>query len=145
LKEGFTSILLVEDDAVIALSEMKMLKRAGYSVMIASSGKEAIDLFRWSPNSFDLILMDIDLGSGMDGTECAQEILRTHELPILFLSSYKEGEVVEKTKRITNCGYVMKSADFSILEASIKMALETFQAHKILDPGFPIDFNGFGA
>jgi PAS domain S-box-containing protein len=123
-------ILLVEDEAVIALSESKKLAGAGYSVVHALSGEDAIELFRADPSAFDIILMDIDLGSGMDGTEAARLILKTYEIPILFLSSHMEPAIVEKTEEITNYGYVVKSSVFTVLDASIKMAFKLFDAHK---------------
>ena len=58
----------------------------------------------------DLILMDIDLGKGMDGTEAAQIILHNREIPIVFLSNHTEKEIVNKTEKITSYGYVVKNA-----------------------------------
>lgn len=57
---------------------------------VASSGEKALDAVRNPELPIDLILMDIDLGSGMDGTETAVEILKTHHIPIVFLSSHTE-------------------------------------------------------
>ncbi|MEK6884169.1 MAG: PAS domain S-box protein, partial [Nanoarchaeota archaeon] len=79
---------------------------------------------------FDLILMDIDLGNGIDGTETATQILKQLEVPILFLSSHTEREVVRKTETITSYGYVVKNSGFTVLDASIKMAFKLFDAHE---------------
>ena len=65
----------------------------------------------------------------MDGTEAAQEILKHLEIPILFLSSHTEKEIVEKTEAITNYGYVVKNSTFTVLDASIKMAFKLFDAY----------------
>jgi PAS domain S-box-containing protein len=126
------TILLVEDEAIIAMSETRKLKDVGYSVVLARSGEEAVDLFHVDPSSIDLILMDIDLGAGIDGTDAAREILKMHDVPVLFLSSHTEHEIVERTERITNYGYVVKSSVFTVLEASIKMAFKLFEAQKKL-------------
>jgi DNA-binding NarL/FixJ family response regulator len=61
--------------------------------------------------NIDLILMDIDLGGGIDGAKAAEEILKDFYIPILFLSAHTEKEIVEKTEKITSYGYVVKSAD----------------------------------
>ncbi len=66
---------LVEDDLVIATIEKKMLEEYGYKTIIANNGEAAIDIFRGN-NSIDLIIMDIDLGYGIDGTEAAWLILK---------------------------------------------------------------------
>lgn len=118
-------ILLVEDEAVIALQEERVLVKAGYSVIKAYTGERAIAMIRDPSRAvpIDLILMDINLGRGMDGTEAAREIGYTHEIPILFLSSHTEMEIVAKTDEITSYGCVVKSAGPIVLLASIKMAL----------------------
>ncbi len=123
------TILLVEDDAVIAMSGKKNLEKYGYKVITASSGKEAVKTADEAPD-IELILMDIDLGKGMDGTEAAGIILRKHDIPVVFLSSHSEPEVVDKTEKISSYGYVVKNSGITILDASIKMAFRLFNANK---------------
>ncbi len=127
------TILLVEDEAIIAMGEASQLKKAGYAVILAPSGEKAIEIVCADPAAVDLILMDIDLGKGMDGAEAAQRILRSHNIPILFLSSHMEPDIVHKTEEITNYGYVVKSSSFTVLDASIKMAFKLFAAARQLD------------
>ena len=127
------SILLVEDEAIIALNEKRQLESAGYRVVHALSGEDAIEAVAAEPAGIDLILMDIDLGSGMYGTDAAKTILARHDIPLLFLSSHMEPELVERTEEITNYGYVVKSSVFTVLDASIKMAFKLFAAKRQLD------------
>ena len=117
------TILLVEDEAVIALAGKKALERYGYSVLIVHSGEQAIETVRTVPG-IDLVLMDIDLGAGIDGTQAAERILEDHELPIIFVSSHSERQVVEKTEKITSYGYIVKSSSMTVFDASIKMAFK---------------------
>jgi PAS domain S-box-containing protein len=126
------TILLVEDEAIIALAEAAQLESAGYAVLRAASGDGAVEAVEASRGAVDLILMDIDLGPGMDGTEAATRILRRFELPILFLSSHVERDIVQKTEEITNYGYVVKSSSFTVLDASIKMAFKLFETRREL-------------
>lgn len=123
---GGKSILLVEDEALIALAEKKRLEEMGYSVVHAIDGAAALRLATDSGSRFDAVLMDIDLGIGMDGTEAAAEILKNRDIPIVFLSSHAEPEVVGKTERISSYGYVVKNSGIVVLDASIKMALKLF-------------------
>ncbi len=123
------NILLVEDEAIIALSQKMTLEKYGYSVITANSGLKAIEIFN-ATKDIELILMDIDLGTGIDGTETAKIILEEHEIPIVFLSSHTEPEVVEKTERITSYGYVVKNSGITVLDASIKMAFKLFYANQ---------------
>jgi len=123
------AILLVEDEPIISIFERQLIEREGYSVLTASTGEEAIEVAEKNPG-ISLILMDIDLGPGIDGTVAAQRIIRTHEIPIVFLSSHIEPEIVEKTEGITSYGYVVKNSGETVLLTSIRMAFKLFQAHR---------------
>jgi CheY-like chemotaxis protein len=102
------TILLVEDEVLTAMSERMILEKFGYKVIIASTGEDAVAAIEKTPG-IDLILMDINLGNGIDGTEAAEKILKNHDLPVVFLSSHTEPEVVAKTEKITSYGYVVKN------------------------------------
>jgi len=123
------TILLVEDEIILAMTEKMSLEQYGYAVVIANSGKTAVGIVAGT-SDIDLVLMDIDLGEGMDGTQAAAEILSMHDLPIVFLSSHTESEIVEKTEKITSYGYVVKNSSITVLDASIKMAFKLFNANR---------------
>ena len=123
------TLLLVEDEVLIAMAEARQLSENGYRVLTAHSGEEAVETVV-NDLSIDLVLMDIDLGRGMDGTEAAQEILRRRELPIVFLTSHTSKEMVEKVRNITRYGYVIKNSGEFVLVSSIEMAFELFAAHR---------------
>jgi PAS domain S-box-containing protein len=122
-------ILLVEDEALIAVSEAQILKKHGYEIVTVYNGKKAIETVD-ADHEISLILMDIDLGKGMDGTEAAKVILKDHDIPVVFLSSHTEPEVVEKTEKITSYGYVVKNSGETVLIASIKMAFRLHEAYR---------------
>ena len=126
-ESGPKTILLVEDEAIIAMSEKLALEKYGWVVVTAHSGAKAVELVRESPE-IDLVLMDIDLGGGMDGTHAAELILSDRDLPIIFLSSHTDPEVVAKTEKITSYGYVVKNSTATVLDASIKMAFRLYQS-----------------
>ncbi len=121
-------ILLVEDEALIAMNEAQMLKNHGYEVVTAYNGEKAVEMAENNPE-ISLILMDIDLGKGMAGTEAAEKILENRDVPIAFLSSHTEPEVVEKTEGITSYGYIVKNSGETVLLASIRMAFRLYEAH----------------
>ena len=101
-------ILLVEDEALIAMAEAQMLNEHGYSVIAVMRGEDALQ--EATANDLDLILMDIDLGRGrMEGTEVARRILETHEIPVIFLTSHSEKAYVDTVEGISSYGYVLKS------------------------------------
>ena len=78
-------ILIVEDEAIVAMDLKLHLQELGYgSVDVASSGEEALEAAgRLAP---DLVLMDISLGSGMDGIVAARH-LQNLGIPCLLYTS----------------------------------------------------------
>ncbi|MBM9579727.1 PAS domain S-box protein [Leptospira sp. 201903070] len=123
------TILLVEDEPIIGMTEAMQLRNHGYNVINAMSGIKAFEILGDRQTEVDIVLMDIDLGRGIDGTEVASEILKEHDIPLLFLSSHVEPEIIQKTENITSYGYVVKSNDITILAASIKMAFRLHDSY----------------
>jgi PAS domain S-box-containing protein len=123
------TILLVEDESIVALAESYKLRAFGYEVSIANSGEEAIELAS-GRRKLDLILMDIDLGDGIDGPEAARRILATQNIPIVFLTGHSEKAFVEKVKKVSRYGYVIKNSSDFVLQSSIDMAFEFFEANE---------------
>jgi len=125
-------ILLVEDMPVIALKMEAILRDFGYDVLIARTGESALKLF-FSDNGIYLVLMDIDLGKGISGIETAIRILEKKEIPIIFLTSYADNEVVEKVRGVTRYGYLLKDSGDSVLRSTIEMALDLFESRLALE------------
>jgi two-component system, sensor histidine kinase PdtaS len=116
------TILLVEDEPIIALGQEMRLKNWGYNVVKAASGERAV-LRVMEDTEIDLVLLDIDLGRGIDGIETARRIIAYRKVPIIFLTSYFESEYRKKSKGIYCFGYVHKSFGDKVLAASIQKAL----------------------
>jgi len=136
INTGEKAVQILQDDSVVELamvpdSVKEPLEKIGYEVILTKTAEKAVEIFLEN-DSIDLILMDIDLGSGMDGTQAAEIILAHRQLPILFLSSHTEQDIVEKTEKITSYGYVVKNSSITVLDASIKMAFKLFDAHSKL-------------
>jgi PAS domain S-box-containing protein len=130
--ESGKTILLVEDEALIAMAEKITLERTGYSVITTDTGEKAVEIAcdgDHGGHGIDLVLMDIDLGPGMRGTEAAGRILAKRNVPLAFLSSHTEPEVVAQTEDITSYGYILKNSGDTVLLASIKMALKLHSAY----------------
>ncbi|MES5098082.1 PAS domain-containing protein [Agrobacterium sp. BA1120] len=93
-------ILMVDDDALIAMSSVDMLEDLGHDVVEASSGKQALDILASDP-TFDLLVTDFSM-PGMNGAELsrkARELLPA--LPILIATGYAdlpEGTDLEITR-----------------------------------------------
>ncbi len=128
-KDNKKTILLVEDEALIAIALKKSLEEYNYNVITSDSAELAIKDIKEN-FSIDLILMDIYLGKGMNGLDAALTILNERSFPIIFLTNHAEPELVEKTEGAKSYGYVLKNSGITVIDASIKMALKHFEANK---------------
>ncbi len=120
---------MVDDNAIIALDTAVRLRQYGYDAVTSFSGDEAVTKVANDP-SIELVVMDIDLGAGMDGTEAAAAILRVRNLPIVFLTSHSEQEMVRRVRDVTRYGYIVKGTGDFVLTSSIEMAFDLFDAHQ---------------
>jgi len=125
------TILLVEDEAIVGMVLSRQLSEYGYNVVHVLTGQKAIEAVNDNKTIIDLILMDINLGEEIDGTEIAKIILKEHDIPLLFHSSYTDREIVNRTENITSYGYVVKNG-ITVLDASIKMAFRLHEAYRNL-------------
>jgi diguanylate cyclase (GGDEF)-like protein/PAS domain S-box-containing protein len=125
------TILLVEKDPATAETDAGSVKSLGYEVIIAHQGEKAVE-FAISSLEIDLVLIDIDLGSCMDGAQAASEILHHREVPILFYSDHLDREMVERTRPVACYGYVAKSSGKFVLQTSIEFALERFKERQVI-------------
>ncbi|MBK7058759.1 MAG: EAL domain-containing protein [Leptospiraceae bacterium] len=121
------NILLVEDEIIIAMAEMAVLKKNNFEVLHVESGEDAIQIMR-DDSSVNLILMDFNLGEGISGAEAAEEILKFKNIPIIFLTSHFEKEIVERVRNVNRYGYIIKNSGETFLISSIEMALSLFEA-----------------
>ncbi len=125
------SILLVEDERIVALATQRALESAGYIVHTARTGNEAIDAIT-SEIALDLVLMDIDLGPEMDGVAAAAAMLEQRTIPIVFVTSHTEHTTVERVASITRYGYVDKQSGHPVLLEAIARALQLSKAEREL-------------
>lgn len=128
-KEKF-KILIVEDDLLIAKSLKIELEVLSYDVATAKNGLKAIDYIVEKYSECDLILMDINLGHGIDGFETATEINKHKEIPVVFLSSNLDIKSVDDVQGTNAYGYVLKQSGISVLDFNIQLALRRFHEKK---------------
>lgn len=125
------TILLVEDEPVVIQMVEIVIISLGYDLIIAMTGEEAVKLVAEN-EKIDLILMDINLGEGIEGPEAARRILAKKEIPIIFHTSHSEEEYVNKVKEITRYGYLLKGSSRFVFREAIQMAFELFEKHEKL-------------
>jgi CheY-like chemotaxis protein len=120
--ESAVRLLLVEDEALLAFMESTALASSGYDVALARSGEEAVEAAA-EDDSIRMLVMDVDLGPGIDGIEAAKAILAIRPMPLLFLTSCSEREVEARAAGIEGFQYLGKNESRSTLLASVDRAI----------------------
>jgi len=117
-----SKILIVEDEAIIAMEIELSLKKLGYQVLaIVDTGEAAIE--KAEILNPDIILMDIRLKGAIDGIKAASQIRSESNIPIIFLTAYAEDDKLERAKLILPFGYLLKPIQDRDLKVTIEMAL----------------------
>ncbi|MBU3914939.1 PAS domain-containing protein [bacterium] len=122
-------ILIVEDEAIIAMELESQLQSLGYEVTsIVNTGEKAIE--KAEADKPDLILMDIRIQGDKDGIETAETIRNKFGIPIVFSTAYLDGERIERAKITMPFGYVLKPIQERDLKVTIEMALYVAKVDK---------------
>ena len=119
-------VLIVEDEAIFAMSMRRVLIMLGYEACgPVSTGEEAV---HWAKKeNLDLIIMDVSLKGRIDGIEAAGKIRLAHNVPIIFISGYQEEKLLEKARSVEFTSYLIKP----IMPDDFKSAIEqTFKNQK---------------
>ncbi|MFZ0004717.1 response regulator [Methanoregula sp.] len=94
------TILVVEDDGLIALNIIESLEKAGYRVVDpVESGEMALRALENSPKP-DLIIIDIGLAGSLDGIETAREIRKRYSISLIFITGYLSANMVVRMAQI---------------------------------------------
>ena len=122
------TIMLVEDVDINREIVLALLEPLGLTVICAVDGLEAVQLFRHSPDNFDLILMDIQMPV-MDGYEATGQIrafeseTRKQHVPIIALTANVFKEDVEKCLAVGMNDHVGKPLDSNLIIDKLRQYL----------------------
>jgi CheY-like chemotaxis protein len=118
-------ILIVEDEAIIAMELQDSLEAQGHVVpAIVDSGDEVIPaVLSHRP---DLILMDIKLRSFIDGIDAASRLRLVSGVPIVYITAYPSRGSLDRAKRTAPVAYLAKPLDDAELREVIASALSGF-------------------
>ncbi len=120
-------ILIVEDQFLVANDIKDNLENLGYEISaIATSGEKAVK--KAGEGKTDLVLMDIVLKGEMDGIEAAEIIRSRFDLPVIFLTAYRDPKILERAKISEPFGYLIKPFEANELHSNVEIAL---YKHKI--------------
>ncbi|WP_421999039.1 response regulator [Reyranella sp.] len=115
-------ILVIEDEAVIALDVADIVRSAGHQVIgIAATEKTAVELAK--QHSPHLVLADIQLRGSDSGISAVNQIMRSMTVPVIFVTGYPERLLTGK--QVEPAFVISKPFDPDLLRAAIAQALDT--------------------
>ncbi|MBN2734325.1 MAG: PAS domain S-box protein [Methanomicrobiaceae archaeon] len=115
-------ILIVEDDAILAMHLTDILTAYGYQIdPPLATGEKAVEQANKNPP--DIILMDIRLPGDMNGIEAAEEIKKTRDIPVVYLTAYSDPKLINKAKLTEPYAYLVKPVPDIEVHTTVEMAL----------------------
>ena len=113
-------VLLVDDDMNVHLVVKHCLTGAGYAVVTASDGEEALAILEKAVPS--VILMDLHMPGGMNGAATIGEIRRLYgQVPVIVITGYPDSDLMNEALAFGPIGLLSKPLDFAQLVAAVKM------------------------
>ena len=117
-----SSVLIVEDEAIIAVDLEMILESVPYKVVgIADNANEAIELI--VNRDPDFVLLDININGDKDGVELASIIKERFKKPFIFITSYTDKATLDRAKHTLPYGYIVKPFNEAELLATIEIAM----------------------
>lgn len=124
-RSGHERILLVDDEEAIVKLVSRLLQRLGYQVTSRTSSLEALELFRSSPEAFDLVITDMTMPE-LVGTRLAQAILMIRPgMPIMICTGFSEQLDDSKAAALGIRGFIHKPVLMTELSEKIRDILDT--------------------
>ena len=116
-----TRVLLVEDEEPVRILTKRILERAGYDVMAAGTGEEALEIFETNSEPIHLVLTDVVM-PGMSGPEMLVQMTRLRAVPALLMSGYPDQ--AETTGPAAAMRLIPKPFTADVLTSAVRETLE---------------------
>ena len=117
--DGQETILLVEDDDAVRSLSAKILRRCGYTVLEAASGKSALSIVKRHHGTIQLLITDIVMPR-MGGNELVQQLVPLRpEMKVIYLSGYTDDAVVLRRLQETSAAFLLKPFSPSALARKV--------------------------
>jgi CheY-like chemotaxis protein len=122
---GHGTILVVDDEESVRSISAQMLRKLGFDVVLASDGREALEVFRTNPSVFDLVLMDLTMPH-LDGRETFAELRRMRDdVRVVLMSGFNEQEAISQFSGTGLVGFLQKPFDIKSISAVMERVVKT--------------------
>jgi CheY-like chemotaxis protein len=102
------TVLVIDDEAIVRQATRVMLRRAGYSVLLAESGYQGLEIFSVSGTQIGLVILDMSMPE-MSGKETLTRLRKLDgRVPVLIFSGFSEEQVQRHFEGLKVSGFVQK-------------------------------------
>lgn len=117
------NILFVDDEPLLAVLGQKLLERAGYNVIVKTSGLEALGAFRAEAARYDMVISDLTMPN-ISGTELAAELLKIRpDIPIILATGFAGSMNLARVQMLGVRELLMKPLSALSLTEAVRRAL----------------------
>ena len=125
--QGKGRILVVDDDRLVLATLTHGLSQAGYEVIDADNGDDAILLAR--EHKPELALLDIRM-EGKSGFDVAAYLREYCQIPFMFLSAFSDDDTLRQVKELGAVAYLVKPLDIRQIVPAVEAAFANASGHK---------------
>ncbi len=116
-------ILVVEDEAIIAMRLEMELKELGYDVCVpVSNGEDAIKSVK--TENPDIVLMDLHLVGNLQGIDVSREIHKKYKIPLIFMTGYQDDDMMKEAMKLEPVCYLIKPIEMSMIKTAINSVFD---------------------
>jgi len=122
---GTETVLLVEDDPAVRELTLTVLRNYGYEVMTASTGIEALEIWKRHASRIDLLLTDVVMPNGMSGLDLAKQLrAAAPSLKVICMSGYNQEVLARRSSATGDMEFLQKPCSPKTLAHLVRATLD---------------------
>lgn len=119
------TILIAENEAIIAIDLKYILEKMGYDVLaMVHTGEEAIEKIRETIPS--IVITSVQLSGRIDGIETVKNIRNEHDMPVVYITSHSDSSTLQTIKKMENVELVFKPFSEDEISSTVEHAFSKY-------------------
>jgi PAS domain S-box-containing protein len=119
---GQGTVLVVDDEETVRTVTARILETLGFTVVLASDGREALEIYRREPSRFTIVLLDLTMPH-MDGEETFRQLRHLNPgVRVVLMSGFNQQEAVSRFTGKGLAGFVQKPFEVGSIMSAVREA-----------------------
>jgi len=121
--------MIVEDEVITQryLKDILEQKNVG-TIVCVDNAIDTLELLQ--ADNYEMILMDINIKGNIDGISLAKEILKTYQIPIIFITAYTDEKTLDEVLELSSYGFISKPFTSKEIIIALQIAYKRFLIYK---------------